>query len=359
MKIVVDYRLAARSSRGMARYCREIVYKLMTLDHTNNYILYVDTTEKFDLSLPANFTIRQIKHCNYIIGEQWLIPRLLRIDNPDIYWAPYNTFPLILPQKTVLVVTIHDLIFLKNIKGPINIKQRIGKIYRALVIRFGLSRINHVVSVSKYSADEIKKTLHIQDVTITYNCVDSFIEKAKHRESTITPPYKSYFFTLSGDAPSKNLPFVINLFKQNLPDETLVIAGIQTDSPIRKDATEQIIFLPSGISDEELIAYYSNCKAFIFLSKYEGFGIPILEALSCNARVIASNTTSIPEVVGNCGILVDPNNCNQCIEAIKNIDTYTIDSNEIKRQIALFSSWDTPAATLLNLFQHIEHNIQL
>ncbi len=357
MKIAIDYRLAARSNRGMARYCREIVHMLMEIDQTNNYILYIDTDKKYDLALPGNFTIHETKTKNYIIGEQWSIPRLLHIDKPDIYWAPYNTFPLKLPKKTILVVTIHDLIFLKKINNPISIKQRIGRMYRTLVVRLGLSRINHVVSVSQYSAAEIKKTLHIQDVTITYNCVDNFIGKIK-RATTIIEPYPGpYFFTLSGDAPSKNLLFVINLFKKDLPNETLIIAGIHTDSHIRKESSEHIIFLPYGISDEELIAYYSKCKAFIFLSIYEGFGIPILEALSCNARIIASNKTSIPEVVGNCGILVDPNNYNQCLDAIRNIDKYIFNPEETKKQIALFSNWNTQATTLLNLFHYIERDI--
>jgi glycosyltransferase involved in cell wall biosynthesis len=68
------------------------------------------------------------------------------------------------------------------------------------------------------------------------------------------------------------------------------------------------IVLTGYVNDEELVALYSSCATFVFISLYEGFGIPPLEALSCGAKVIVSNTSSLPEVVGNVGITVDPNN---------------------------------------------------
>lgn len=352
MRIAIDYRLAANSNRGMGRYCREIVGRLMRLDADNQYILYTNSIEDVSQVLSPNFKVCPIGRCNYISGEQWGISRRLLRDRPDLFWAPYNTFPLVIPRKTGLIVTIHDLIFLKKSGKPRNMVQYIGKLYRKWTIRFGSRRIDRCVSVSRYSADEIKRVLNIPEVTVTYNCADAFRGKLKAGTSESMIGEKQYFFTLSGDAPSKNLSFVIDLFKNDLLTETLVIAGIPANSPIRSEACDRIVFLPARISDEELIVHYSQCKAFLFLSLYEGFGIPVLEALMCGARVIASNRTSIPEVVGDCGVLVDPTDRGQCLEAICNIASFSPDPQAIEWQVEPFSDWDRPAKILLNLFQN-------
>lgn len=246
----------------------------------------------------------------------------------------------------------YSCIFQKKSGKPRNMVQYIGKLYRKWTIRFGSRRIDRCVSVSRYSADEIKRVLNIPEVTVTYNCADAFRGKLKAGASESMIGEKQYFFTLSGDAPSKNLSFVIDLFKNDLLTETLVIAGIPANSPIRSEACDRIVFLPARISDEELIVHYSQCKAFLFLSLYEGFGIPVLEALMCGARVIASNRTSIPEVVGDCGVLVDPTDRGQCLEAICNIASFSPDPQAIERQVGPFSDWDRPAKVLLNLFQN-------
>ena len=179
MRIAIDYRLAANSNRGMGRYCREIVGRLMRLDADNQYILYTNSIEDVSQVLPPNFKVCPIGRCNYISGEQWGISRRLLRDRPDLFWAPYNTFPLVIPRKTGLIVTIHDLIFLKKSGKPRNMVQYIGKLYRKWTIRFGSRRIDRCVSVSRYSADEIKRVLNIPEVTVTYNCADAFRGKLK------------------------------------------------------------------------------------------------------------------------------------------------------------------------------------
>ena len=83
------------------------------------------------------------------------------------------------------------------------------------------------------------------------------------------------------------------------------------------DEDKLIAFVDGFVTDEELIALYSTCKVFCFLSLYEGFGIPPLEALSCGANVVVSNTSSLPEVVGDVGITVDPMNEDDVIDGIK------------------------------------------
>jgi hypothetical protein len=154
MIIGIDYRLAVSSNRGMGRYCREIVRQLLSIDMVNHYVLYVDMhiTDKF----PDNVTIKQIPTRNFILGEQLYLSRFAKKDRINVLWSPYNTFPLFLPRKIGLVVTIHDLIFWNRPIGKSNFTQKIGRIYRKYCLLLGKCRINNCFTVSEFSQKEFQ-----------------------------------------------------------------------------------------------------------------------------------------------------------------------------------------------------------
>lgn len=304
MIIVIDYRLAATSNRGMARYCREIVNELFSLDNHNEYYLLCNTIPR-DVVLPQNFRFEIVNSKNFILGEQIFIPYLLRKIKPDIYWATANTFPIFISRKIKLFVTIHDLIFFHKPIGRESLYKSIGRLYRKFIVKYFFKKINVCFTVSEYSKALINNTFHIKNkILVTYNCLSKkFVDLAKTK---LTEKKENFYFTCSGDSPSKNLSFLINVFKTKLPNEKLYIAGVSDDSVIRLQGDNNIIFLSGKMTDLEIIEKYTKCKAFIFPSLEEGFGIPILEALCCKAKVIASNRTSIPEVLADNGILFDP-----------------------------------------------------
>ena len=343
MKIAVDYRLAAGSNRGMARYCREIVNELFSLDSQNEYYLLTNSVSA-DVNLPQNFRFVHLKLTNFILSEQLSIPSCCRKIKPDVLWCPYNTFPILLPRKTRLVVTIHDLIFLHAPAWKENLYKRVGRLYRKFVLQNFSRHIDFYFTVSKYSDDSIRNLLKLAcSGIITPNCLSkgfiSCAEKYKQAEK------EQFFFTVSGDNPSKNLLFLIKTFTQKLPDATLYIAGLGENSVFRKFQSEKIIFLPQNILDEELVKFYSTCKAFIFPSLEEGFGIPIIEALCCHAKVISSNRTCLPEIVGNHGLLFDPTDEISLLNAIKQVDEHTF-SYDITRYV----SWKNSAQLVLDEF---------
>jgi glycosyltransferase involved in cell wall biosynthesis len=347
MIIGIDYRLANSSNRGMARYCREIVRCLLEEDCHNLYILYVDRPLSSSINSVSNIAIKRIISSNYIMGEQVCLSLRTFIDKLDVLWSPYNTFPLLYRKKACLFVTIHDLIFFNRIIGKSNINQKIGRLYRKYCLLLGKKNINHCFTVSEYSKTEIKNRLSIKNITVTPNCISGFFDKVLlYKNKTLLTTTKTsppFFFTVSGDAPSKNLLFIINYFKNYLPDTDIYIAGIPKFSYIRQYATEHIIILQNNLSDEELIDYYSNCKAFLFLSLQEGFGIPILEALVCDAKIIASDRTSIPEIAGNYALLIEPDNEDQLATAIKNIESFVVDERQKKNHLVKYLSWKSSA----------------
>jgi glycosyltransferase involved in cell wall biosynthesis len=352
MTIGIDYRLANSSSRGMARYAKEIVSCLLREDTTNRYILYIDKALTSTFVTSPNVFVKRIKTENYILGEQIFLALYTFIDKLDILWSPYNTFPLFARQKTRIFVTIHDLIFFHKTTGESSLYQKIGRLYRKYCLILGKKRINQCFTVSEYSAGEIQQRLSLQDISITPNCADAFLSKiaAYNNSGAALAEYnKPFYFTVSGDSPGKNLLFVVNYFKRFMPDAYLYIAGVPVTSYMRRFAQDNIV-MTGYLSDEELAGYYKNCKAFLFLSLREGFGIPILEALSCGAKIIASNRTSIPEVAGNCAILIDPTSEEQFARALADIETFTVDEEYKKKHLSKYSSWKDTAKIVSSAF---------
>lgn len=345
MIIGVDFRLANKSHRGMARYCREIIKELLRMDLSNRYILYIDSEPTLDLG-NGNYVYSKIESGNFILGEQIYLHKHIKKDKCDIFWSPYNTFPIFTPKHTKLLATVHDVIFLYPFEKGISVYQRIGALYRRYVLKYFHKKVAGFFTVSQYSKKELLRLLPIKvPVEITYNCIDKFADKVSDKIKTNN---RNYFFTLSGDGPNKNLDTLLCLFEKEFVTETLIVGGVSKNSKYRKRECSNIHFLPYGISDNKLIEAYLNSKCFLFFSKYEGFGIPLIEAAICGKPILASNTTSIPEILGNFGKTCSPvfHDMKALIsDFILNPHPGEIDYSPL---INRFNNWEIPAKTILN-----------
>ncbi|MBD5281036.1 MAG: glycosyltransferase family 4 protein [Bacteroides sp.] len=350
MIIGIDYRLANSTWRGMGRYCREIVDCLIEIDKYNNYVLFFDG-ELRDSIKKENVRYVRIPTANYIIGEQVWLPFMVHREKCDILWCPNNTFPIFLSKRVRLFTTIHDLIFFYQNDGIQSFKQKIGKIYRKFILKKFSYRINECFTVSEYSKGEIEKYLNIKcKIGITPNCIKKFSDKIKSYLQVHSVCKKSYFFTLSGDAPSKNLDVLINVFIKEFPDEKLIIGGVGNDSIFRSYESSQIQFLQAGISDDRLIQSYLESRCFLFCSKYEGFGIPVLEAMACGIPIISSNTTSLPEILDGSGYLVEPTYegiCNGIRDFLNHINCKMLNYDRILNR---YYDWHNSAKVILDKY---------
>jgi len=359
-KIGIDYRLAISSHRGMGRYIREIVKELKKIDKGNEYILFVD--REMEEELPSNFKYKSINCRNYILFEQFFLPITAKDEKIDILWCPANTFPLILSTNTRLFVTIHDLIFMnKEIKESEKIYQQIGKYYRKFVVAFGKNKIDKCFTDSEYSKRDIYEKLNINSI-ITSIKIDNFRELIdnEYNETNILEKLSlkknNYYYTVSGDSPSKNLDILLKVYSTGIIKEKMVISGIKNYKnsviykKIREKNLESYFLFSDFISDIEMIDLYKNCKAFLFLSLAEGFGIPILEAMFFNVPIIASNRTSIPEVLGEGGTLVEPQDVDEIIKNIQNIEN--IDRKDLmmkqSKQLDKYFAWEKTAKLVYN-----------
>ena len=353
MRLVIDYRLAAYSTRGMARYCREMTKELVKiLPKEWDVLLYIDKKSKKEF-VPSNIKHRLLPTGNFIIGEQLFLPYFLRKDKANILWTPYNTFPLWKDAGVKYVATIHDLIFFEKLDGKRTIVQRIGGLYRKFVVSHGIKHLSACCTVSEYSKKQIEKRFSISNVVLTPNCIGNFSQLVTSIKEKASTSRGEVFFTLSGDAHSKNFNLLFQWFKCH-PHYRLEAAGFPSSSYYREICPPNVTILPPNITDEQLINKYLSCKAFLFVSKSEGFGIPLLEAISCGCKIIASNSTSIPEIVADLAILINPDSSDELNAAILNIDSLRQDEVLYRQRLDKYSDWFNSARELYKTLTTLE-----
>ena len=355
MRIGVDYRSAISSVRGIGYYLKSVISQLAILDKINTYYLYVD--HQIAVELPSNFKIVVINCQSLILFEQFYLPRQAKIDRLDLLWYPSNSGPLFLKKNIKLILTIHDLVSLNrkfalsDLQNFNSLKSLVADQYRGFSLKWGLTRINRIISISKYTEAQIFKQLKSGSTQI-YNHIHPLVHsKETHILNKLKLKAKDYIYTLTGSSKHKNLPAYLNLFQSGSLGKVLVISGVTDADLIEKHGNEYIIFT-GMVTEEEKASLYSNASAFLFLSHHEGFGLPILEAMQFNIPIISSDRDALPEVVGDAGVLVNPDDYEEVKQALLNLGNEDLALLKIRqdKQVSKFSDWMCSAKLHLDLF---------
>ena len=275
-------------------------------------------------SLPARAGRRALAEIIHhaLAGEARLTPAML--EHADIYHTPHTPFPEAVQNHPRLkkFITLHDFIPLKNPEYfPGSPKPFMDAVRVCLTpenFAFCVSEVtrNDALNFSKIRPENVFVTPLAADAKLFYPETDP--ERIVNVRRRLKIPEAPYLLALSAHDRHKNFPHLIRCFgalveSGELTDTNLVIVGPNPGrNPEVIGALEKYprakarVIVPGYVPDEDLAAVYSGATAFLFPSLAEGFGIPPLEAMQCGTPVIASNTTSIPEVVGDAGILLPP-----------------------------------------------------
>ena len=360
---------------GSGQYTRQLVYHLNRFVSDLNITLILPKSETPPQDVPPSVNIQEIAVREGNVGkvyfEQILFPRACREIGADLAHVPYWGSPLRSPIP--VVVTVHDLTTMLVPEYRRGFKARL---YNALV---GASArgASHVITDSFSSKIDIMDKLHIPEekVTAVYLAASSefspkgndLLDMAVMRKYDLPDFYILY---LGGYELHKNVITLLHAFTyvaQALgEDYPLVLAGKKPtavsaiypdyEDYIRRSNLEKFVKWIGFVDEEDKAVLYRNAETFVFPSRYEGFGLPPLEALASGCPVVSSNASSLPEVIGGAGFAIDPDDERNMAGAI--ISTIMQDSMaaELRQkgpeQAAKFS-WEATAQETLQVYDRV------
>ena len=373
MRIAVDGRYIQDHFPGIGRYAYSLIRAMSAASPENEYIVYFDPSvpnSRFDVSGLATpgVLLREMRLSVFSPRNVWSWRELVRRDAADVYVSPYYLMPVLLPCPAVVV--FHDLIARKF---PQYISSVRARAYFRFTLYLSTRRAAAVVTDSGASQRDLADVYRLRPTRLhlVHPGVDQvFYPRSSEESRRVLEPYglpERYVLYFGTNKPHKNLPFLVRSWRrvaEALPGQGLgLVIGGHDDSRYRetRDEVERlglggtVIFLgdfPEGL----LPNLYSRAELFAFPSLYEGFGLPVLEAMACGTPVICSNSSSLPEVTGDAAILLPP--CDE-VSWSEEIVRLSIDS-ELRDRLRCAGlkragefSWERSASQLLEVFKKV------
>ena len=324
--IYINGRFLTKKITGVQRYAIEVVKQLDKLNSDYEFVLLVPKKGMIQNIELNNIEVRKIGNFTGHIWEQISLPIYIIFHDKGDLLNFCNVAPILYPGY----ITIHDMAFKTH---PEHLDRKFSLVYR-IITKINIKRYKHIFTVSNFSKKEIIDNYKILDnkITVTYNSAEHLKEIEENKEiiNKLGLEDREYCFSLGSKSPHKNHEFMIECAKKH-PNTLFVVSG-NNNKIFKNENNEKNIknLIYTGyISDSELIALYKHCKAFIFPSLYEGFGIPPLEAMESGCKnIIVSNIEVLQEIYGNSVKYIDIKNqeyeseniINKINEKIENID---------------------------------------
>lgn len=313
-RIGIDARLW--NETGVGRYIRNLVTELQKIDTENAYVLFVKSQDLHNVQrsifndqwrlVPADIQW-------HTVAEQRRFPKMIEKEHLDLMHFPYFSLPIWYTGKFVL--TIHDLILHHFPTGKASTKSWLTYKLKhqgyKYIIAQAVKKAAKIIAVSEATKKEIVEHLHVSDkkVVVTYEGVDAKITNSKLQNLNKVAKYEiqdtKYFLYVGNAYPHKNLETLIEAFsnlKSQIVNSKLILVGKEDyfykrlEKKVEEMGLSESIVFKHTVSDEELAAYYTNALALVVPSLMEGFGLPLLEAMSHECLVVASDIPVFHEI---------------------------------------------------------------
>lgn len=332
MRIAIDARKL--HDYGIGTYVRNLVQWLARLDHDQEYVVVCRAADRaFVQNLGPRFSALEDRSGHYSFREQIAVPWLVSRARVDLFHAPHYVVSPLTPVP--YVVTIHDCI---HLRFPEYLPNRPAYAYARTMMRTSARRARRVLTVSEASRQDILHYLRVPaaKVEVVHNALDERIAEPPTAEALqeVRDRFQldSPFILYAGNIkPHKNVDRLIEAYsilrRRGVEHARLLVIGDEVSKYpslrrlVHRFQLHRHVRFLGFVPDAVLASLYRLASVFVFPSLYEGFGLPPLEAMAAGAPVITSNVSSLPEVVGDAAVLIDPMDAGALADAMANVLT--------------------------------------
>ena len=347
---------------GIGTYLRSLVSGLLDLPGEEEYFLFGKDAEVQGILRRGRYRGVTWKAGPYDPFSLLLNP--IKKSNIDVFHCPHYNMPFGIKQPSV--ITIHDLI---HLVCPDLLTDRRAHWYASRMLPSAARRAAHILTVSEYSKQQILRHLKVPEtkVTVIYHGVEeafhpmSKVEVESYRIAHRLP--ERFLLYVGLLKPHKNVVRLLQAFSAlHLDGISLLLVGKkdsryrELDMILEKEVFRQNVIFLSSIPFEELPLLYNAAESLILPSLYEGFGLPVLEAMACGTPVVCSQATSLPEVVGDAAVLADPLSVRSIAEGMQKSLGDSALRSELRRkglERAKQFRWQDSAAKTLSVYHEV------
>jgi len=297
---------------GIGTTIQQLIRSLSDLKSHHRFIVYTDVADHSNIVLPFGWENRPISYKKYSVGEIVKFGRQIRKERVDLFHEPHYTLPIGL--RDCSVVTINDMI---HVRFPefFSVAQR-G--YAYAMIRHAVAHSRIVIAISEFTKNDILRSFKVKEEKIRAIPLGVGTEFRPGRENALLDQFRQkfhlqneYILYVGNTKPHKGIGTLLEAYKgirsSNELDLVFVGGSVMQD-PILSQQIDQLggaagIRDLGRISSDDLISAYNGARCLVMPSLYEGFGLPVLEAMACGTPVVSSDAGSLPEVVGNGGLM--------------------------------------------------------
>lgn len=367
MRIGINTRsILGNKMEGFGNYSYELVMRLTSVHPEHTFVLYfdrpVDPQFKFGSNVICKHLFPPTRHpFLYIIWFQWRLKWALKKDKINVFWSPDGMFPL--QSKIPVLSSIHDLNFEHY---PKDLPRVVSWYYKRYFPRFA-QLAKKIITVSNATKQDLIQTYKIdsEKIRVIYNGVSSLYKPLRENEETSihTPSDKPYFLFVGSLHPRKNIAKLLEAFQEFCQSDQqceLYIVGAamwkNQAVEIKSELANRIKFL-GHVSTDKLAFIMARATALVYIPYFEGFGMPLAEAMASETPIIAGNLSCLPEIAADAAIYVDPFDIQEIANAM------TLLKNDVALQSKLIAagkerlkdfSWDLAAQ---QIWQEIENMV--
>lgn len=362
--IVIDARVVVNNqSHGIARYTDELVRNLKDIDSPFQFTLFVNENSPFlKMTWPAHMHFRVLKTSWIsLFGQFEMLTHLAEL-KPDLFHSPSFIVPFL--SRVPLVTTIHDL-------NHVVLSENYSifhRLYYSVLLARKIKASKAVITVSGFSQQEIINFFQTQPehVRVIHNGISEQFQNPPHRGDAKLENYlqkyelpSEYILSIGNRKPHKNIARLVEAWcrsKLNIPlvllsdfDQSLIEMA---ESYHKKHNLHFLRFVPNDV----LPSIYAGAKLFVYPSIYEGFGFPPLEAAACGVPVVVSNCSSLPEVMRDCALYIDPSNTDEIAKTLEYALTDTPERQERiqrGRELVKNYSWAKAARMTHDVYEQV------